>query len=134
MALARLEETALERRAELCSAAVGLEAEQERLALYRDYSGPKQELLEWSEQMRSSGATDPAAAIGFELQQRVEIATREPLSVREEESYGSKRDLTEAGIRAVVEPGGKIRYRHEGLIDPLELRRSIVGYLGRTYH
>jgi hypothetical protein len=87
VALARLEETALEQRAELCSAAVELEVEQEGMALYRDYEGPKQELLEWSEQMRSTGATDRAGAIGFELEQRVEIATREPLSLREEGTY-----------------------------------------------
>lgn len=34
----------------------------------------------------------------------------------------------------LVKPGGKIVYRHEGQIEPLELRREIVGRLGRTYH
>jgi hypothetical protein len=87
VALARLEETALERRAELCSAAVEFEVERERIAIYRDYSGLKREILAWSEQMRSSGATDRAVAIGFELEQRVGIATLEPLSVREEGTY-----------------------------------------------
>ncbi|MGB7159811.1 MAG: redoxin domain-containing protein [Tepidisphaeraceae bacterium] len=33
----------------------------------------------------------------------------------------------------VVAPGGKILYRNTGGIDPLELKRVIVGYLGRTY-
>jgi thiol-disulfide isomerase/thioredoxin len=33
----------------------------------------------------------------------------------------------------LIAPGGKVIYRHNGAIDPLELRRAIVGYLGRTY-
>jgi peroxiredoxin len=33
----------------------------------------------------------------------------------------------------VIAPGGKILYRKTGQIDPLELKRAIVGYFGRTY-
>lgn len=33
----------------------------------------------------------------------------------------------------VVAPGGKVIYRKSGSIDPLEVRRAIVGRLGRTY-
>ena len=33
----------------------------------------------------------------------------------------------------VVAPGGKVLYRKSGAIDPLEVKRAIVGYLGRTY-
>jgi peroxiredoxin len=33
----------------------------------------------------------------------------------------------------VIAPGGKVLYRKTGPIDPLELKRSIVGHLGRTY-
>jgi len=33
----------------------------------------------------------------------------------------------------VIAPGGKILYRKTGAIDPLEVKRAIVGYLGRTY-
>lgn len=33
----------------------------------------------------------------------------------------------------LVKPGGEIMYRHVGLIDPLELKKVIVGYLGRYY-
>ncbi len=32
----------------------------------------------------------------------------------------------------LVAPGGKIIYRKTGAIEPLELKRAIVGYLGRT--
>ena len=33
----------------------------------------------------------------------------------------------------VIEPGGKLLYRRLGMIDPLELKKTIVNYLGRTY-
>jgi thiol-disulfide isomerase/thioredoxin len=33
----------------------------------------------------------------------------------------------------IIAPGGKILYRNTGGIDPLEVKRVIVGYLGRTY-
>lgn len=33
----------------------------------------------------------------------------------------------------LVEPGGKVIYRRLGLIEPLELKRAIVGYVGRYY-
>ncbi len=33
----------------------------------------------------------------------------------------------------LIAPGGKVIYRRTGEIDPLELKRAIVGFLGRTY-
>ena len=33
----------------------------------------------------------------------------------------------------LVAPGGKILYAKSGPIDPLELKKAIVGLLGRTY-
>lgn len=33
----------------------------------------------------------------------------------------------------LIAPGGKVIYRKVGQFDPLELRRAIVGHLGRTY-
>jgi peroxiredoxin len=33
----------------------------------------------------------------------------------------------------LIAPGGKILYRKVGAVDPLEVKRAIVGYLGRTY-
>jgi peroxiredoxin len=33
----------------------------------------------------------------------------------------------------VIAPGGKVLYRKTNAIDPLEVKRVIVGYLGRTY-
>ena len=33
----------------------------------------------------------------------------------------------------LIAPGGKVVYRKSGAIDPLELKRAVVGYIGRTY-
>jgi peroxiredoxin len=33
----------------------------------------------------------------------------------------------------LIAPGGKVIYRHHGPLEPLEVRRAIVGHLGRTY-
>lgn len=33
----------------------------------------------------------------------------------------------------VIAPGGKVLYRQTGALDPLAVKRAIVGYLGRTY-
>lgn len=41
----------------------------------------------------------------------------------------------EGGIpyTVIVKPGGEIIYRHTGPIDPLEVKKVIIGYLGRYY-
>src|SRR5947207_12957807 len=33
----------------------------------------------------------------------------------------------------VVAPAGKVIYRKAGAVEPLEVRRAVVGFLGRTY-
>ena len=33
----------------------------------------------------------------------------------------------------LIQPGGKVIYRKIGMIDPLEVKKAIVGYLGRYY-
>jgi peroxiredoxin len=33
----------------------------------------------------------------------------------------------------IIKPGGEVIYRHTGPIDPLEVRKAIIGYLGRYY-
>ena len=33
----------------------------------------------------------------------------------------------------LVAPGGKVLYRKHDVFDPLELKKAIVGFLGRTY-
>lgn len=33
----------------------------------------------------------------------------------------------------IVKPGGEVIYRHAGIIDPLEVRRTIIGQIGRYF-
>jgi thiol-disulfide isomerase/thioredoxin len=33
----------------------------------------------------------------------------------------------------IIRPSGEVLYRHLGIVDPLELKKTIVGYLGRYY-
>ena len=33
----------------------------------------------------------------------------------------------------LIAPGGKVLYSKSGPCDPLEVRKAIIGYLGRTY-
>ena len=37
-------------------------------------------------------------------------------------------------LNLLVEPRGRVRFRKEGRVDPLELRRAVVDCLGRRYH
>ena len=41
----------------------------------------------------------------------------------------------EGGIpyTVIIKPGGEIIYRHSGEIEPLEVKKAIIGYLGRYY-
>ena len=41
----------------------------------------------------------------------------------------------EGGIpyTVIVKPGGEIIYRHSGPIEPLEVKKAIIGYLGRYF-
>jgi len=36
-------------------------------------------------------------------------------------------------LTLLIAPGGKVIYRHHGPVEPLEVKRPIVGYPGRTY-
>jgi len=33
----------------------------------------------------------------------------------------------------LIHPGGKVIYRKVGIIEPLEVKKAIVGYVGRYY-
>jgi peroxiredoxin len=51
------------------------------------------------------------------------------------ELMGAVDTISPGGIpyTILVKPGGKVIYRRLGLINPLELKKAIVEYLGRTY-
>jgi len=80
VAVARLEETSLERRAELCFPSVDTLVERERRSIYNAYMGRQEALLAQSEEWRLSGVIDELSAAHFELETRIKLATRQPAS------------------------------------------------------
>lgn len=76
--LARLEETALERRGELCFRAIEEAVHRHESAVYREYSERQAGLLEWNREWRESGALSEPSAIRFEIESRIKLATRMP--------------------------------------------------------
>jgi peroxiredoxin len=57
-------------------------------------------------------------------------------SVKEKDRFADLLDKEWAGPlphTLVIAPGGKVLYRKTGAIDPLEVKRAVVSYLGRTY-
>jgi hypothetical protein len=76
--LARLEETALVRRSELCFASIESAAHTEQTAIYEEYARRQRALLERNEERRRSGSQSERASTRFELENRIKLATRMP--------------------------------------------------------
>jgi peroxiredoxin len=58
------------------------------------------------------------------------------LGTRDRDAFGNALDKEWPGpipYTLLIAPGGKVLYRKTGAFEPLELRRVIVEYLGRTY-
>lgn len=81
MAISRLEETSLERRAELCFPSIEGRAAEARLALFTDFAARQRELLEWNSDWRGSGMINELAGAHFELESRIKLAAWEPTPV-----------------------------------------------------
>ncbi|MFO0890693.1 MAG: redoxin domain-containing protein [Isosphaeraceae bacterium] len=63
-------------------------------------------------------------------------ATNYILDSRDRDAFAEALDREWPGpvpYTLIVAPGGKVIYRKSGSIDPLEVKRAIVGVLGRTY-
>jgi peroxiredoxin len=76
-----------------------------------------------------------AAALDV-LKQAHLSATNYLLHTKDRDKFGDALDKQWPGAipyTVLIAPGGKVIYRHSGAVDPLELKRAIVGYLGRTY-
>ncbi len=57
-------------------------------------------------------------------------------AIKDRDKFADRLDREWQGplpFTVVIAPGGKVLYRKTGAIDPLELKRAIVGFLGRTY-
>jgi peroxiredoxin len=70
------------------------------------------------------------------LQEQHVAAANYLVEIKDRDKFADLLDKKWAGplpYTLIVEPGGKVLYRKTGAIDPLEVKRAIVGYLGRTY-
>jgi hypothetical protein len=76
--LARLEETALGRRSELCFASIESAAHTEEAGIYDEYARRQRALLERNEEQRRSGSQSERTSTRFELENRIKLATRMP--------------------------------------------------------
>jgi hypothetical protein len=76
--LARLEETALIRRSELCFTSIESAAHTEQTVIYEDYARQQRALLERNEERRRSGSQSERTSTRFEVENRIKLATRMP--------------------------------------------------------
>jgi peroxiredoxin len=63
-------------------------------------------------------------------------ATNYILSIKDRDRFADLLDKDWPGPlphTMLIAPGGKVLYRKTGAIDPLEVKRAVVDYLGRTY-
>jgi peroxiredoxin len=70
------------------------------------------------------------------LQEKHVAATNYIMALDSRDKFGDILDKEWPGpapYTLLIAPGGKILYRKNGELEPLELRRAIVDYLGRTY-
>jgi hypothetical protein len=78
VAVSRLEETSLRRRAELCFPSVAALVQGTHASIYQAYAERRKALLEWNREWHQSGMIDELRAAKFDLESRVKLATREP--------------------------------------------------------
>ncbi len=75
LAISRLEEVSLQRRAELCFPSVEALAAELRRALYADFVDQRRALLDWNDDWRSAGTIDELRGARFELESRIKLAS-----------------------------------------------------------
>lgn len=78
---------------------------------------------------------DKAAALEL-LKAKHVSATNYISTIAKQDTFGEALDKEWPGpvpYTLLIAPGGKVLYRHTNEVDPLEVRRAIVDYLGRTY-
>jgi peroxiredoxin len=70
------------------------------------------------------------------LREQHVAATNYLATVKDRDKFADLLDKSWPGplpYTLVIAPGGKVLYRKSGAIEPLEVRRAVVAYLGRTY-
>jgi hypothetical protein len=107
--LARLEETALGRRSELCFASIESAAHTEQTVIYEDYARRQRALLERNEERRRSGSQSERTSTRFELENRIKLATRMPGPAPQIEAAVRDLPRVEAPARRLVRAYAVIR-------------------------
>ena len=103
----------------------------ELVTMNRMYRGRNFELVTISLDDLAETGRRPASAQGKPCR-RIQLI----LNVDDRDKFAEALDQEWPGpvpYTLLVAPGGKILYRKTGAIDPLEVKRAIVAYLGRTY-
>lgn len=141
MAVARLEETSLELRAELCFPSVEALAHEIRLRIYEQYASRQKSLLSWNAERQRSGLVSEIDGTRFDLESRIKLATREPLSLSvsprvlsvlpEIGSTAERLDLDAAHLREMLRlhvPSVSLRQasaeRYRALMDRSRIRKQ----------
>jgi hypothetical protein len=76
--VARLEEAALQQRAEICLRSVEGALHRESAQLYVAYAERQEQLLAWNQDWRGRGVLDVGTATRFEIERQIELAQRLP--------------------------------------------------------
>jgi thiol-disulfide isomerase/thioredoxin len=70
------------------------------------------------------------------LREKHVSATNYLVTVKDRDKFADLLDKRWEGplpYTLLIAPGGKVIYRKTGAVEPLEVKRAVVGYLGRTY-
>jgi hypothetical protein len=78
VALASVEEMALERRVELCLPSLDQQVRDEELAIFAAYAERQQVLLDWNHELSKAGRLDELRSTRFELSAELKLETRTP--------------------------------------------------------
>lgn len=81
VAVARMEEVVLERRAELCLPSIDELVREEEMAIYSAFVERQAGLMEWSRELMEAGQIDELRFTGFELELQTRLRSRRPASV-----------------------------------------------------
>jgi thiol-disulfide isomerase/thioredoxin len=103
----------------------------EFVTMNRMYRGRKFQLVTLS--LDDANAKDAALKV---LEEKRVAATNYLVNTADRDKFAEILDKEWPGpipYTLVIAPGGKVLYRKFNSIDPLEVRRAIVSYLGRTY-
>jgi peroxiredoxin len=103
----------------------------ELVTINRMYRGRKFKLVTIS--MDEPAKTDEALKV---LKEKHVAATNHILHTDDRDHFAVALDKEWPGplpYTILIAPGGKVVYRKVGAVDPLEVKRAIVGYLGSTY-